>query len=315
MIRKEFGLTASNLSNTTILLFNLISVSVVLVICSKLLFPNGTWTGQISFALALLMGMTATALQGIELDRDIITLAGFAIVCLMCFTTLVGVIEVREGFPTKMPISTDTNIPKSIMYFFFVLAGFDTLIKFTQEVKDPDHDLPRSFYASNAISTLLTVGICLSFLVTFQNRQFKENDNIIAKIIGKMLGPSAEQFIGLLSIVLMILTAFVCYLASTRFMYGLGEQIDMLSSLKELNKSATPWKAIVVATVIISMGILFNHVYELVKICNITFITTLLVVTAAVTKHTISKGIHIPWIEGLTTLGLGGLLSTALFYD
>jgi amino acid transporter len=314
IVRRELGATASNISSNMILVFNLLSVSVILVICSKLLFPNGTWGGQISFALMLLSMMATTALQGIELDKDIITLSGLATVGLLSFAALLGMIELRKGFPKTLPTNASPSLICSTLYFFFILAGSDALIKFTEEAKDPDRDLARSFYASNAISTLLTVGVCFAFLVVFQGNAFKENDNIVAKIVGTMLGEDAEQFTSLLSIALMIVSGFIAFLASTRYMYGLGKEIPFLAGFKEVNHASAPWKAIAVSAVIIALGILNNHVYQLVKICDITLMITLLLVSAAVTRFKASK-CKIPWIEGLTTLSLGGLLSAAAIYN
>jgi len=315
IVQRELGDTASKISAITILVFNLISVSVVLVICSKLLFPKGTWSGQISFALMLLSIMTTTALQGIELNKDIIALSGLATTGLLAFAALVGLIELREGFPTALPtaISSTPSLVHSTLYFFFVLAGFDALIKFTKETKNPDQDLARSFYASNALSTLLTVGVCFAFLVVFDGGAFKENDNIVAKIVGTMLGKGAEQFTGLLSIALIVVSGFTAFLASTRYMYGLGEEIPFLAGFKEVNGASAPWKAIAVSAVIIGLGILNNHVYHLVKVCDATLTVTLLLVSAAVTRFKITKG-EVPWIEGLTTLSLGGLLSATAIY-
>ena len=238
-----------------------------------------------------------------------------ATVALLSFATLIGLIELREGFPKVSPtaVTAKPSLIHSTLYFFFVLAGFDALIKFTKEAKNPDRDLAPSFYASNAVSTLLTVGICFAFFVVIQGNTFKENDNIVAKIVGTMLGKGAEQFTGLLSIALIVVSSFISFLAATRYMYGLGEQIPFLAAFKEVNGASAPWKAIAASALIIGLGILNNHVYQLVKVCDATLMVTLLLVSAAVTRFKIAKG-KIPWIEGLTTLSLGGLLSATAIY-
>jgi amino acid transporter len=315
IIKQELGGIASNISIPMILISDLISVSTILVISSKLLFPNGTWSGQISFALILLSMMTTSSIYGIEVDKDIIVLSGLGITALLSFASLVGLIELREGFPKTLPsaLNANPNLIHSTLYFFFVLAGFNALVKFTEEVKDPDHDLSRSFYASNAISTLLTVGVCFAFLVVIKGHSFKPDDNILAKIVGTILGEGAQQFTGLLSIALTLVSGFISFLAATRYMYGLGKKIPFLAPLQEVNQASAPWKAIAASTLIIAIGILNNHVYQLVKVCDITIIITLLLVSAAVSRSKITKG-KVPWIEGLTTLGLGGLLSAATLY-
>jgi APA family basic amino acid/polyamine antiporter len=318
IINKELGGIASNVSSVSILLYALISTSVILVICSKLLFPEGSWSGQISFALVLLSGMTAAAMQGIEVDKEIISIAGLSIACLLVFATTIGLVEIgTKGFPVKFPQSLDvkSSLVHSILYFYFVLAGFDILMKFAEESKDPDRDLPRSFYTSNAISTLLTVGICIAFLVVFTTHRFQENENIIAKIVGTMLGENAEQVTGFISIVAVIVTGFVSFLAATRYMFSISisSTNHILEQLRELNTVKAPWKMIAIAAFIIGIGILNNNVFSLVRISDILLTLTLFMVSASVSKMQVVKG-KVPWIEGLTTAGLGALLSACIMY-
>ena len=316
LIKKEFGEFTSNLSAITILIFQLISTSVVIVVCTNLIFPNTSSSGKISFALFILASMTGIALQGIEVGKEFISAAGLCIVGLLSFVTMIGLVEVgTHGMPTKLPSSLDVkpNIVHSILYFYFVLAGFDTLIKFAEETQNPHKDFTLSFYVSNVLSTVLTIGVCFAFVVVFTNHQFKENENIVSRIIGAMLGAGAEKATHILSIGLMIITGFVCFLASTRYMFSLAKDISSLDSLRELNEARAPWKTICLSTFVIGVGILLGNVYELVKIADIGLTVTLLLVSAAATKMQAAKG-RAPWIEGITTVGLGALLSACIMY-
>ena len=316
LIQKEFGGAAAAAAAAGILTFNLISTSTVLVICAKLLFPSGSWAGQISFALLILSAMMIISLKGIDLDKEIITLAGIGVVSLLSFATLIGLVEVgSKSTPITLPSSLQVkhNLLHSVMYFYFILAGFDALMKFAEETKDPDHDLPRSFYASNALSTLLTVGVCLAFLLVFTTHKFKENENIVARIVGTVLGAQAEQATAILSIGLMIVSGFVTFLAASRYMFSAAQDLKGVEQLRELNEAKAPWKTILIVTAIIAIGILNNNVYELVKFCDIALTVTLLLVSAAATKMQFEKG-KIPWIESGTTAGLGALLSACIIY-
>jgi len=316
LIQKEFGTVAATASAAGILAFNLLSTSTILVICAKLLFPAGSWTGQISFALLILSAITTVSLKGIEFDKEIITFAGIGVVSLLSFAALIGLIELgTKGVPSLVPSSLQVkhSLIHSVLYFYFILAGFDALMKFAEESKDPDHDLARSFYASNAISTLLTAGVCLAFLLVFTTHKFKENENIVARIVGTVLGPQAEQVTAILSIGLMIVSGFVTFLASTRYMFSGAQEIKGLEKLRELNEAAAPWKMILIVTAVIATGILINNVYELVKLSDIALTVTLLLVSAAATKMQFERG-KLPLIEGATTAGLGALLSACVLY-
>ena len=308
LVKKEFGEVASSISSITILAFNILSISTILVICSKLLFPKGTWSGQIGFALCILTLMSGFSLQGIDVNKGIIGFFGASIIALLLFASTIGLVEAGVyGIPTKAPTALHANPPnlvKSVRYFFFVLAGFDTVIKLSEEAKKPDSDVPRSFYISNALSTLLVVGVCFAFLMVFSTHHFQENENIIARIVDSMLGPQAGAAAGFLSIILMIATGFVCFLATSRYMYGLGKEIPALAWLTNLNGKKVPWKSVILTTVVAAVGIVINNVYTLVKISDIGLTLTMLLVTAAAWKRGAS-----PLIEGATTLGLLAVLS------
>lgn len=306
LIHAQFGPAAATVSSITIPLFNIISVSVILVICGKLLFP--TESHQITFALCILTAMSAFSLQGIDVNKNLINIFGYATIALLAFVSLLGFGDIPSTLPQA--IRSPPDLTKSMLYFFFVLAGFDTLIKFTEEARDPDRDIPRSFYASNALSTLLTVGVCLSFLMVFTHHRFTDNENIMARIVESVLGPTAGEATGFLSILLMIVTTFIVFLATTRYMYGLGKGIPCLGFFTELNEKKVPWKAVLATFVIAAVGILNNNIFTLVKMSDMALIVTLLLVSAAATKLQLAKG-KAPLVEAATTAGLAALLSVS----
>jgi amino acid transporter len=186
-------------------------------------------------------------------------------------------------------------------------------MKFAEETKDPDNDLPRAFYASNALSTLLTAGVCLAFLIVFTTHKFKENENIVARIVGTVLGPSAESLTAILSILLMIVSGFVTFLASSRYMFSAAREHKGFEQLRELNESKAPWKTILIVAIITGLGILNNNVYELIRVSDIFLTITLLLVSTAATKMQLEKG-KLPLVEGATSAGLAALLSACIIY-
>jgi len=311
IIHEQFGPIASVTATISILLFNLISVSVVLVICSKLLFPKASWSGQISFALTILAVMTAVVMRGMDLDKNIISIFSAAIVLLLTFVSFAGVIEATtDGIPNTFITPKKEDFVKSLMYFYFVLAGFDALMKFVEETREPEKDIPSSFYWSNTISAILTAGVCFAYVVTSSHIPIHENDNIISKILGAVLGKGVESGVNILSILLMCITGFIAFLSSTRYLYSISPPNTVL---KELNEHKVPWATVIISFIVIFAGILNNHVYTLVMLCDIALTCTLLLVSAAATRMSITKG-EAPVIEGATTLGFIGLLTMSLLY-
>ena len=311
IIHEQFGPIASTASTISILLFNLLSVSVVLVMCSKLLFPRASWPGQISFALTILAVMTALAIRGMELNKNIITIFSAAIVLLLTFASFAGVIELATGgVPNTQITPKKEDFVKSLMYFYFVLAGFEALMKFVEETRQPEKDIPSSFYWSNALSAILTVAVSFAYVITSGHIPIHENDNIISKILGTVLGKGVEPGVNILSILLMCITGFIAFLSSTRYLYSISPPNTVL---KELNENKVPWAAVLISFIVIFAGILNNQVYTLVMICDVALTCTLLLVSAAATRLAITKG-RVPVIEGATTLGFIGILTMSLLY-
>lgn len=311
IIHEEFGQIASYAATISILLFNLLSVSVVLVICSKLLFPKASWPVQISFATMILAVMTGLAMKGMDINKNIISIFSGAIVLLLTFASFAGIIEAAtEGVPNTLITPKKEDFVKSLMYFYFVLAGFDALMKFVEETREPEKDIPSSFYWSNTLSAILTAGVCFAYVITSSHIPIHENDNIISKILGTVLGKGVESGVNIVSIIMMCITGFIAFLSSTRYLYSISPQNTVL---KELNENKVPSAAVLISFIVILGGILNNHIFTLVSMCNMALTFTLLLVSAAATRFAITKG-EAPIIEGATTLGFIYILTMSLLY-
>jgi amino acid transporter len=311
LIKEQFGSIPEKISSIAIIFFNILSVSTILVISSKLLLPKGSWSGQVGFAIAILASMTAFSLKGIEINKELINIFTYGIVVLLILASMIGLIEFgQKTEPLKFPEAIrdlEFDFGKSLLYFFFIFAGFDVLMKFSEEAVDPDRDIPRAFFGSNAISALLTAGVCFSFLVVFSKEKFSENENIIARIAESMMGKQAGVTVGLISVLLMVVTSFISFLATTRYMYGLGREYPALESFTRLNENKVPWIPVIVTCLIAAAAILNNNVFTLVKLSDVTLTVTLLLVSAASLRGKLTKG-KVPIIEGVTTASLLGLL-------
>lgn len=331
VVQQEFGSVAAKATGVTILGFNIFAVSTILVFAAKNMFPGGKWHGQIAVAILILGVMTAFSLKGIELNKTVITFFAACIVGLLALASSIGLIE---GFgpggtgPFEYPakILEPKNFVQSVLFFYFILSGFDDLMKFTEETKEPDKDIPRSFFLANGVSALLTIGVSYAFvhvLTLKKGSGAPATNNAIGMIIESALGKPSAAIVYWVGIFLMLVTAFVSFLAITRYIYGLSEKIDSKSTdderagafntflrwLRDLNAEKVPWRSVLFTFALTSGAILMNHTQTLVKISDLFLTLTMLFVSGAVTKMRLQKG-EKPVIEGLTTAAFLGLLST-----
>jgi amino acid transporter len=269
-------------------------------------------------------------LLGIEANKEAVTAFSSAVVLILLLASSIGL---WEGFspggtaPDAWPSSLEKtpDFVQSILYFYFVLAGFDLLMKFVQESKNPDKDIPKSFYVSNGVSTLLTAGVAYAFVhaLTLQKGKSVPTDNSIGLIFDSFFGPPFGSVVHWISIGLMLATAFVTFLGTSRYLYGIGEDyvkgnykelaLDGVGEwLTRLNGAKVPINAILLVTGLAALGIMVNHTPHLVRLSDFFLTLVMFTVSAAVTKKRLGAG-EVPLIEGATMLGFFALLMTCCF--
>lgn len=306
LVKKEFGDTVSNVSILAILLFNILSISTILVYCAHMIFPEGKWLGQITFAIFLLFNMTYLSLKGIDVNKEIINVFVAFLVLFLALISGLGFTGFYSNPVQTMPLPNTHSFATSLLLFYFILAGFDALVKFTEEAKDKK-DVVRSLYWSNFLSFFLVAGLSIAF-VTFVNvKDAKAVDNSVGYIVQHFLGGSSASIVKNLAILYLIVTTFVVFLGTSRYMFSLGGEYPFLSFLKEVNETKAPSAAIFLTTMVAAFGILINHTDTLVRVSDFALSVMLLLVSAAATQYQYKKG-KTPWIEGLTTASFAGLM-------
>jgi L-asparagine transporter-like permease len=312
-VRKIFGETSANVTTAAILGFNILSISTILVLCSHLLFPEGTWTGQILFALFLLGGMTMFALRGLGVNKELINTF---MVLLLIFLSLItglgfaglfknGTVNSQGGI-----VGGKQSFAMSLLFFYFILAGFDSLIKFTEEAKDKK-DIPRSFYWSNFISFFLVLGLCFAIVSYVDLKKLKNYDNIVGELVNSFLGNNTGEIIKYTTLLFMLVTTFVVFLATSRYLFSFSEKFETLKPFTKLNEANAPENSIFATGGIVGLGILMNHTETLVRICDFSLSTQLLMVASAAAVKGFKDG-KIPWIEGTTAAGFAGLMGLSI---
>lgn len=304
-VKKIFGENSSIAMSTAIMLWNIISIGTILVICSHMLFPEGTWLGQITFALILLGLMGYFSLKGLDVNKETINIFSAVLILILSGVSFLGISGISKGGIPAVPTISEKSFTASLLFFYFILAGFDALIKFTEEAKEKS-DIPRSFYISNLLSIVLVLGMCLAFVSTVDMRHLKSYENGIGDILQKFLGGNTKTTVVYFSIIYMLVTSFVTFLASTRYLFGLGSQYKILEPLKVLNEAKVPVNAVLFTVVTSALCIVVNHIEYLVRVADFSLSAMLLFVASAATKSVYDKG-RMPWVEASTATALAGL--------
>ena len=316
MVASVFGPVGEGVSVFSILLFNIVSISAILVFCTQMMIPNGSWSAQVGSALALLGGMAGFSLAGIELNSVTINAMAYVLIGLLTFLSGLGIYGLvaapaapsATGGPTGPPSSFIT----SLLLIFFVLAGFDSNMKFAEEAKEPT-DIPTSFFTSNLISIALVAGVALAIQMWVPGLSAAKEGNALSHLFAAFFGPGSMIPVMFLMVGFMLTATFVVFLSTTRYLFSLGEKFSVLAPLKEVNAASVPYNTVALLTVISGLAILINHTETLVRLSDAGIILLLGLVAAAAAATDFGEGsLFSAALNGATATGFTGLLAACL---
>lgn len=310
LIENVYGSVGKYTSTLSILLYNIFAAATILVLCSKILFPNTSWWKQVSFSLLLLSMMTFAAFQQLDMNKEVINIVSLAIILVLGSVSLFGISHTLQE-PFKMPsFPYKINLYESLLYFFFVLAGHDTLMKFSEEAID-QKDINRSMYISIGISVLLVAGLCLAAVIYIKDFKAINVDDIVADIFEKIFNKDIGKYVSYFAVLCMIISTFVGFLGSIRYTYGLSEQIPFFKFIREGGDGHVSHISILIIGALCALAILINQTTSLVELSDIALIITLLLVSSSASYEKFKEGV-MPVTDGLTSGGLLGILGLTI---
>lgn len=299
IVRNAFGPLASLLGTGSIVFYSLASIVVILILCANIALPGGSWISHVGLTIASLAGMSGLALGGIDPNKEIITGFTWSLIGVLILASLMGITS------TRTPEVGPTNFMNSLWMFLFVLMGFDVLMKFAEETED-DANIPAAFYLSNGLSILLTAAVAAA--ITYGLPRSQQNMTAIASLFAATLGDWIFQPVRWAIFLYLLVTAFIVFLGTSRYIYSLGKDTWFQST----NAVNAPWASITTVFGSGSVLALLNHVPHLVMITDVGFAVLATLVASSVTvANWREEKFGVAAVSGATAAGFSGLIAAA----
>jgi hypothetical protein len=233
--------------------------------------------------------MVCGAFQKLDINKSIINIFSLGIIAVLGIISIAGLTHISK----TVSLGTEkTDLYESLTYFFFILAGHDTLMKFSDDAAE-SRDINRSFYISIALSFTLIAGVCLAAMVYIKDFSKINVNDIIIHLFKEAFNDDIAKVVKYGAIVLMTSTSFVNFLATVRYYNSITD--------------TTSNSGILVVGVVSLLVICINNISTLVKFADVGLIITLLSVALAVCVERYKSG-ETPYIDGLSGLGLLSIL-------
>ena len=106
---------------------------------------------------------------------------------------------------------------------FYAFIGFEDMVNMAEEVKEPEHTLPRAIIAAIIISSLFYYLIALAAILQLPLAELSASKAPMADIMNKH-SREAAWFISLISLAAVVNGALVQIIMGARVLYGMGKQ-------------------------------------------------------------------------------------------
>jgi amino acid transporter len=200
-----------------------------------------------------------------------LTLAMFVVTCAAAFF----VDDFDGGRPFRAAFETDLwTLAETSAFVFVAYAGVTKVAAIGGEVKDPEKNLPAGMLLSLLIATVLYSVLAYLMMAAIPGEWWVGSDgkiveNPIFVFAEKVAGTEFGIFAAIISVLAMISMALAGILASSRFLFAMGQDKLLPPALERVNeKYDSPHWPIIITGLAMALAIFFVPLKDVVKLAS-----------------------------------------------
>lgn len=156
----------------------------------------------------------------------------------------------RSDFATPLLLPPQSGVLAAAAILFFVYLGFEEVANLTEEVRDPQRDLPRAIFISLAITTALYVLVALAVIALASPTELAGSAAPLAIALQKTW-PSAAGILSGIALFATANTVLVTLIAASRLAFSMARDGELPAAIATiLPNRQTPWAAVILCFVI-----------------------------------------------------------------
>jgi APA family basic amino acid/polyamine antiporter len=254
-IKDAFGPATAQIAVISLMFFLVVTINSLALMFGSYITDNTNW--QFILSLVLILILSIISFFGIELSKLISNLFGGIKLATLVTIVTVGVFYIKFS-SLKSPLENVAFTPLVYTSFLaiFLYNGYDAIVKMSEEMKDPEKDIPRSILTSIFICSLIYILISM-IAISLNIKSIRPIDEIARTLFHHPIVGWAIYCIGIVTI---FNTSFISTLALSRFIYGLSKQGFVPSVFSRVNENfQTPHNSILLVFMIVSAMLLVGN--------------------------------------------------------
>jgi APA family basic amino acid/polyamine antiporter len=195
-------------------------------------------------ALVMVVALSLGQLPGIRpgsLAQDVMSaMKGvvFLVLLVACFVAPQGVRAVPVQPPPSVPLAT--ALATALLSALFTYDGWDGVIYFGEEVRNPGRDVPRSLFAGVLVITALYTLVNLALIRVLTLPTMAHKDDVIGAGTAAVFGGVGGRITSAAMIVVVAGVANACLLIASRVIVALGTHGALPKAFSRVNARGTP---------------------------------------------------------------------------
>jgi APA family basic amino acid/polyamine antiporter len=262
--------------------------------------------------------------SGVQNVTSLLKTLAYVVLVLACFL-LGGSTHIEGSGSIESPTGVKLFIAVilALQGVIYTYDGWTGVIYFSEEVKDPARDIPRSMIGGvlSVIAIYLLVNVAVLYVLPIS--EIAGSDLALGKAAQAIFGPNGDRIFRALMILAMLSAVNACQLMATRVLFAMSR--DKLFSTRgaHANKGGTPTVALLFSTIVAALFILTGTVDQVLAVVAFFFVVNYAVSFAVVfllrrrepDRPRPYRAWGYPWTTGLTLLGSVGFLVGAVLSD
>ncbi|NJD75963.1 MAG: amino acid permease [Candidatus Methanoperedens sp.] len=174
-----------------------------------------------------------------------------------------------------------TGVFQAAALVFFAYTGFESIVKLSEETKNPEKTIPKSLIIAILISIILYILVAISAVSAIGWEKLAASNAPFADIAFEAFGSEAFILLTVIALFATANTVLLMLLGASRIMYGMADSFTLPGMLAKVHPSRrTPWIAITITMLSSLIFVFSGDIAFVANVDNFTLFVTFFVINA-----------------------------------
>jgi len=175
-----------------------------------------------------------------------------------------------------------TGVFQASALVFFAYTGFESIVKLSEETKNPEKTIPRGLMLSVLISVILYIMVAISAVGIMGWEKLGNSEAPFADLAFYVFGNNGFILLTMIALFATANTVLLMMLGSSRIIYGMADSSTLPNILAKVHPARrTPWVAIFITMLFSLVFIFAGDIAFVANVDNFTLFVTFFVINAS----------------------------------